>query len=117
MKRETCPSCLGTGGIGHCNKCGAAGSRAVRGTGQRVACYDNGGATCDRFTVVYLDQPERAANTFAAVGMNHEPFHPQGFGQHTAAMPGRHLGRRIAFAALPGDCQKLVKQDLAPIGC
>jgi hypothetical protein len=81
--------------------------------GQRIACYDDG-KSGDRYTVVYLDQPEKAANTFAAVGMNHEPFHPQGIGQHCAAMPGRHLGRRIAFLDLPADCQKVVLQDLKP---
>lgn len=79
---------------------------------QRIACYDNGGKTCDRFTVIYADYPERSVNTFQARGMNETPFHPQGFGQMTSAMPGRHLGRRIKFAALPADCQKLVTQDL-----
>lgn len=82
--------------------------------GQRIACYDNGGKTVDRFTVVYLDQPERSLKTFAAVGMNSAPFHPQGFGQHCTAMPGRHLGKRIPFASLPADCQKLVNRDLEP---
>ena len=78
---------------------------------QSIRCYDNGGKTADRYTVVFLDQPERAVNTFVALGMNSTPFHPQGFGQHTAAMPGRHLGKRIAFASLPEDCQKLVEQN------
>ena len=82
--------------------------------GQRIACYDNGGKTIDRYTVAYMDQPERAHNTFACVAMNHEPFHPQGFGQHSAAMPGKHLGNRIPFAILPDDCRKLVEQDLRP---
>jgi hypothetical protein len=81
---------------------------------QTIACYDSGGKTADRYTVIYLDQPERAVNTFAAVAMNAEPFHPQGFGQHTTAMPGRHCGKRIAFASLPADCQKLVIQDCTP---
>ena len=79
--------------------------------GHQIACYDNGGKTIDRYTVVYLDEPERAVNTFAAVGMNAEPFHPQGFGQHTTAMLGRHLGRRVALSTLPADCQKLVARD------
>ena len=77
-----------------------------------IRIYDNGGKSFDRYTVVFMDQPERAANTFAALGMSERPFHPQGFGQHCSAMPGRHLGRRIAFEQLPADCQKLVKQDL-----
>jgi hypothetical protein len=80
----------------------------------RIRCYDNGGETCDRYTVVYIDEPERQQGTFAAVGMNAEPFHPQGFGQHCSAMLGRHLGKRIPFTSLPADCQQLVKQDTQP---
>lgn len=82
---------------------------------QNIRCYDNGGKSADRFTVVYMDQPENRPGTFGAVGMNAEPFHPQGIGQHTSAMPGAHLGARIAFASLPGDCQKMVLQDLRSV--
>lgn len=79
--------------------------------GKPIRVYDNYGKTADRFTVVYMDQPERVANTFAAVGMDERPFHPKGIGQHITATPGRHLGKRILFASLPMDCQKLVRQD------
>jgi hypothetical protein len=77
-----------------------------------VRIYDNGGASADRFTAVYLDEPERAPRVFAARAMDETPFHPLGFGQCTTAICGRHLGRRIAFCALPADCQQLVRQDL-----
>jgi hypothetical protein len=63
----------------------------------RVACYDNGGETIDRYTVVYLDLKE-GPGLFSSVGMNESPFHPQGFGQHFSVRPGRHLGKRIPFA-------------------
>lgn len=77
-----------------------------------VRCYDNGGASADRYTVVYLDQPEtRFRDVFAAVGMSADPFHPLGIGQHCTAMDGPHLGKRIPFDQLPADCQKLVYQD------
>jgi hypothetical protein len=82
----------------------------------KIKVYDNGGKTWDRFTVVYLDCPENSPNTFAAVAMNERPFHPQGFGQHCSAMPGRHLGKRIRFEDLPEDCQKLVLRDLKDLG-
>jgi glycine cleavage system aminomethyltransferase T len=82
------------------------------GNAHRVRCYDNGGQTPDRYTVVYMDKPERTAGVYTAVGMNAEPFHPQGVGQHTSAMPGQHLGRRVAFAELPADCQKVINQDI-----
>ena len=65
----------------------------------------------DRYTVVYMEQPENGHNMFACVGMNDSPFHPQGIGQHSACMIGRHLGKRIPFETLPEDCQKLVKMD------
>lgn len=76
-----------------------------------VRLYDNGGRTFDRFTAVFLDQPERQPGTFAALGMSDHPFHPQGFGQHCTAMPGRHLGRRINRGELPQDCRILLKQE------
>jgi hypothetical protein len=79
---------------------------------EKILCYDNGGKTADRYTVVYISEPERQPGTFAAVGMSASPFHPQGFGQHCAAIPGKHLGKRIKFDELPEDCQKLVIRDL-----
>lgn len=72
---------------------------------------DNGGKTMDRYTVVY-DIIGDSRGNYECVGMNHEPFHPQGFGQHGTATPGRHLGKKIGFKDLPPDCQKLVNQDL-----
>ena len=81
--------------------------------GQKIRCYDNGGKTCDRYTVVYMDQQHPQEGVFESVGMNGAPFHPQGFGQHGGAMPGKHLGRRVPFESLPADCQKLVRQDLS----
>ncbi len=78
----------------------------------KVRIYDNGGKTFDRYTVVFMDQPECRPGMFAALGMSENPFHPQGFGQHCQAMPGRHLGKRITLDQLPEDCRKLVKQEL-----
>jgi hypothetical protein len=80
--------------------------------GKRVRCYDNGGETWDRYTVVYMDYPAGRPGVFESVGMSGAPFHPQGFGQHGGAKPGKHLGRRVPFESLPADCQKLVHQDL-----
>lgn len=84
---------------------------------QRITCWDNGGETWDRFTVVYLDQPENSDDlgpyrpeTFAARGMSSDPFN--GFGQMTTACNGRHLGKKIPFAHLPQGCRLLVEMDL-----
>ena len=76
-----------------------------------IRCYDNGGKTIDRYTVVYMDRPEREAGLYVAIGASEFPFHPLGFGQHCTAMPGRHLGKRIPFESLPKDVQKMVHMD------
>jgi hypothetical protein len=81
---------------------------------RRVRIYDDP-KYVDRYTVVFMDLPEKDPNTFACVSMSKEPFHPQGFGQHSTAMPGSHLGARIDFRDLPRDCQKLVLQDIEDI--
>jgi hypothetical protein len=85
--------------------------KTERVNGPPIRCYDNEGETFDRYTVVYLDQPQ-CDLLFAAVGMNRRPFHPLGFGQHCCPSPGRHLGQHICFAALPQDCQRVVATDL-----
>jgi hypothetical protein len=82
--------------------------------GQPVRCYDSARHGMDRYTVVYMHWPEKACSTYSAIGMDSRPFHPQGVGMHCAAMPGRHLGKRIPFSTLPPDCQKAVLQDLKP---
>ncbi len=78
---------------------------------QKIRIYDNGGKTADRYTVVYMDEPE-GKGLYGARGMSEHPTHPQGIGMYCSAMPGKHLGNRIAFEDLPSDCQKVVLQDL-----
>jgi hypothetical protein len=80
-----------------------------------IKCYDNGGKSFDQYTVVYLDYPQdkHGVKYFDAVAMSANPFHPQGFGQHTLAQIGEHLGKEIYYNDLPPDCQKLVWQDLS----
>lgn len=80
---------------------------------KKVKIYDNGGKTWDRYTAVYLDEPQNSFNIFAARAMSSKPFSPQGFGQYCTATPGRHLGKLVKFEDLPQDCQKLIMQDLA----
>jgi len=86
---------------------------------ENTKIYDNGGKTFDRYTAVYMDQEECHSSyqkVYAARAMSEHPTHPQGFGQMTAATPGRHLGKLISFEDLPIDCQKLVRQDQIPYG-
>lgn len=78
---------------------------------KNIKIYDNNGKTFDRYTVIYLNEPEQNGY-YGARGMSENPFHPQGFGQCCSAMPGKHLGKCIKFEDLPADCQQLVKNDL-----
>ena len=92
--------------------------------------YDNGGpengGSFDRYTAAYLE-PLRDKETghplaWGYVGMSASPSH--GFGQHGETKDGpcdfpppslgrlSHLGKRIRFADLPPDCQRLVVRDL-----
>ncbi len=91
--------------------------------GHPIKCYDNGGpaftrGTIDRYTVVYMDSKETGGWTttrgalYDSLGMSASPFHPQGVAQHSLALPGQHLGKRIPFATLPEDCRIAVMQDL-----
>lgn len=81
--------------------------------GSTLRIYDNGGKTFDRFTVM----PPRQAKGYRVqgglwecIGASSNPFDPQGFGQHTTAAPGAHLGKRIHWDALPEDVRKFAKQ-------
>ena len=78
-----------------------------------IKIYDSGDKHLDRYTVVLLDYPEYQPNTFTALAMSERPFDPQGFGQHTIATPGKHLGKRIKFTDLPKDCQRMVLQEFS----
>lgn len=73
---------------------------------KQIKCYDNGGKTFDRYTVILNSRGDYVA-------MSENPFSPQGFGQHgEKCRAGAHLGRRISFDDLPVDCRKLVRGDL-----
>lgn len=80
--------------------------------GHWVRCYDNGGRTFDRFTVVFLPGPVSGQKLYPCLGMSLDPYHPQGFGQHSEGVCGRHLGRRVRLCALPKPCQRAVDRDL-----
>lgn len=98
-----------------------------------VRCYDNGGKTADRYTVVFTGNYRRGnpqKEWFQYLSMSAAPYHPQGIGQHGeserqidvnksgfAPMIGRsnHLGKRIPFVDLPEDCRRLVLSDYRSI--
>lgn len=94
--------------------------------------YDNGGKTVDRYTVtfeIYNDHTgewdifSEGTNTGApegdpsfkkiyCLGMSDHPFHPQGVGQTSTCVEGRHLGRRVKFSELPEEVKRCVIQYL-----
>lgn len=82
-----------------------------------VRCYDNGGKTFDRYTVVFTGRYKKSGRYFEYLGMSAQPFHPQGFGQHgESSRPVdrptySHLGKKISFNDLPEDCKQCVLQD------
>ena len=99
-------------------------------------CYDNGGTSADRYTVIFSGRAAKMrapgyADQWPYLAMSESPYHPQGVGMHghTDNFPadvnkwgfapaiGRkcHLGRRIAFSALPADCQKAALADYKDI--
>lgn len=83
-------------------------------------CFDNGGETIDRYTIVFPDGD--------LYGCNDRPFHPQGFGQFcgnitdpsfkgcgrtvkefiSIAKKDKRMGKPIKFADLPDDVKKLI---------
>jgi len=79
-----------------------------------IRIYDNGGKTFDRYTAIFMDRNYPCTlNTYECLGMSENPFYPQGFCQHSAAMPGQHLGKRIELSELPADCQKAIQQEIS----
>jgi len=98
-----------------------------------IRCYDNGGETADRFTVIFShSQSFGNRGYYPVLIMNSYPFHPQGIGMHEeypisgpgaiveGMKPGQwppkigrkgNLGTRIRFEDLPADCRRLVMQD------
>ena len=95
--------------------------------GTVLRCYDNGGRSFDRYTIL----PPRWAVEYkagrlagggvlwAATASGARPFHPQGFGQYVAAVAGPQLGRRVRWDTLPADVQKFAREyfpEYAPEG-
>ena len=83
----------------------------------RVRCYDNGGMTMDRFTVVFLETSKKVdaqATNYDCLCMSIYPKTPNGVCMHgTAQLPNPVLGDKIEFSDLPIDCQLKVREELA----
>src|ERR1700679_3657919 len=86
---------------------------------RELRCFDNNGKTFDRYTILpprwakdeFYNEHLYGHGLFNAIGASANPFHPQGFGQHTSARPGPHLGKRVPFDSLPPDVQQFARQS------
>lgn len=77
----------------------------------KLRIYDNGGKTLDRYTAIFMDRTySNSGNLKEALAFSENPF--VCFGQHTSAMPGRHLGKRIKLEDLPDNARKFVEQNI-----
>jgi len=82
-----------------------------------IRCYDNGGETADRYTVVFTGRyTHKTGREHWYLGMSGSPFHPQGIGQHGSSVHQidypkySHLGKKITFNDLTDECKECVKQ-------
>lgn len=106
-----------------------------------IRCYDNGGESADRYTVIFTGaalskrmKDPSGVRWVPHLALSEYPYHPQGVGLHLsypqasdtlrfrggkttkghwAPALGRrcHLGRRIRFDDLPPDCRQIVVED------
>lgn len=88
----------------------------------KLAVYDNGGRTADRYTIVPAQRGSDWAPYVSSNGyrvrdclvVNDYPTHPSyGFSQMGTCTLGRHLGRKILFESLSEDVQAHVLSRLA----
>lgn len=52
-----------------------------------IAIFDNGGATVDRYTLLFVESDD--SEKFHCWGSSEHPFHPQGFGQYCGEFDSR----------------------------
>lgn len=96
--------------------------------GTVLRCYDNGGKTVDRYTIIppkwaneYRNSVENGyapgyANRyeFDGIASSKDPYFALGFGQTVNhVLPGPHLGKRIKWDDLPWDVQTFAR-DVFP---
>lgn len=82
---------------------------------KKIRCYDNGGETVDRYTVVFTGAiPEKQPGWVFYLGMSEYPYHPQGVGisgEHNGPIDRprySHLGKKITFDDLSDGAKSLV---------
>jgi hypothetical protein len=87
---------------------------------EKIKIYDNGGKTCDRYTIIFLQRKTRYTTDgqlYEALASSDNPFHPLGFGHHVECLApskqsGKFLGKKIKFTDLPEQVQQFVEENL-----
>ena len=86
-----------------------------------VACYDNGGKTADRYTVLFgppIWSPTYAQANYRTgvdprlvpcLAMSGAPTHPQGVSEWCEVLRGPHLGRKVRWLDLPEEIREHVE--------
>lgn len=79
-----------------------------------IRCYDNGGASADRYTVVFTGHYTGTDRNYWYISMSSNPFHCLGVGIIDEAprlidKPSyKHLGKKIKHDSLPAECKTFV---------
>lgn len=75
---------------------------------KNVSIYDNGGETLDRITVIFNDS-KRITKDGYIYDCLACCYTGSGFFQHSDAMKGKHLGKKVSFGCLSPELQKRLK--------
>lgn len=82
-----------------------------------IRCYDNGGRTADRYTIVFTHLGHTHRGWVPVLGMSDDPYFPLGvclsseYNRPIDRPRYSHLGKRIKFADLPTDCCRAILND------
>lgn len=82
---------------------------------KKIACFDNGGESLDRFTLISLDSGDM-------IGASERPFSPLGFGQYCGNPAWDYFARTVGVCYMrgisdkdPKHYRKIIKQKTAEI--
>ena len=81
---------------------------------QVLACYDNGGKSCDRYTIMFdtFWKDYKGTTRIDAYAASENPYNPQGGGM-TVSVPShmdrKRLGKKLKWSELPEPVQRAVR--------
>jgi hypothetical protein len=78
-----------------------------------IACYDNGGETIDRYTIVLNTYHDYAKTLRECLALSSGQDGYFSFSQFSSCQMGRHLGKKLKFEQLPEHVQKHVLARIA----